>query len=108
MAEEKKTFKWVKPDEPTPEIYTNFVHATWSLFDVRVILGQLEPVAPGDNNDFVVRQKGSVSFAWAQAKVLRDMLNGLVESYEKTNGEIKPLKIAPSPKFASSVVPEQE
>lgn len=105
MAEDTKTFKWLKSKESAPEIYTNFVHASWSLFDVRVVLGQLVPAATGENTEFVVEEKGSVIFAWPEAKVLRDMLHALVESYEQTNGEIKPLKIAPSPQFASSVVP---
>lgn len=90
-------FKWVKPTEPKPEIYTNFVHPTWTLLDVRFMLGQLVPTDPGVSQEFVVEQQGAVTISWAQAKILRDFLISLIESYEKTNGEIKPLKLVPAP-----------
>jgi hypothetical protein len=98
MAEEKKQpekpkFVWVKPEEATPEIYANYVHVSWSLFDVRLQLGQLIPTGTDLTSEFVVEQRGAVTVAWAEAKVLRDMLVNMVERYEKTNGEIKPLKL---------------
>lgn len=97
MTEERKEFKWLKAEAPVPEIYTNYVQASWSLFDVRVNLGQLVPAVVGEGKDFVVQEKASVTFAWPQAKVLRDMLAALVENYERVNGEIKPIKLAPVP-----------
>ena len=101
MTDEKKPepiqFKWAPPKEPKPEIYTNFVHTSWTLFDVRFQLGLLVPANPGANTDFAVEEQGAVTFGWPQAKNLRDLLIGLVESYEKTNGEIKPLKLTPLP-----------
>jgi len=99
MAKDGKPtiFKWIKSDKPVPEIYTNFAHVSWTLFDVRVSLGELVPVAPGQSTEFVVQERGAVTFAWPEAKILRDTLTALVESYEKTNGEIKPLKIPPDP-----------
>jgi hypothetical protein len=90
-------FVWSKPKEPKPQIYTNYVHLSWSLFDVRFLLGQLVPSDPGLNTSFVVEEQGSVVLAWPEAKLLRDMLIGLVDSYEKTNGEIKPLQLPPVP-----------
>lgn len=98
MGEEKKQpektkFAWVKPEEATPEIYTNYVHASWSLFDVRFQLGQLIPTGTDLTSGFVVEQRGAVTLAWAEAKVLRDMLADMIDRYEKTNGEIKPLKL---------------
>jgi hypothetical protein len=96
MADEIK-FKWAEPKEPKPQIYTNFVHTSWTLFDVRFQLGQLIPTEPGINNNFIIEEQGAVTVTWPQAKNLRDFLIGLIENYEKTNGEIKPMKITPAP-----------
>lgn len=94
---EQPGFKWVKPDQPVPDIYSNFVHISWTLFDVRIILGALAPVHAGQSHEFIVQEKGAVTFAWGEAKILRDQLTAIIESHERTNGEIKPLKIAPVP-----------
>ncbi len=101
MADEQKQpetikFSWVKPVEPAPQIYTNYVHVSWTLFDVRFQLGQLVPNEPLKPSEFVVAEQGAVTVAWAHAKILRDTLIGLIDSYEKTNGEIKPLKLTPA------------
>ena len=105
MADQPK-FTWAKPKEPKPQIYTNFVHTSWTLFDVRFQLGQLVPIEPGVSNDFVVEEQGSVTLPWAQAKYLRDVLIGLIENYEKANGEIKPLKLTPVPELPTASVAE--
>jgi hypothetical protein len=102
MANENKQsepikFKWAKPTEPKPEIYTNYVHTTWTLYDVRFMLGLLIPTEPGFSLEFEVEQQAAITISWAQAKNLRDFLVRLIESYEKTNGEIKPLKLTPAP-----------
>jgi hypothetical protein len=96
MAEESKAFKWIRRKENIPEIYCNYVHSSWTLFDVRIQLGQLVPLMdqqPG----FVVEEMAAVTFSWNQAKLLRDLLNSLVESFEKANGEIKELKLPDGP-----------
>jgi hypothetical protein len=36
-------------------------------------------------------------FATVRAKILANMMTDLVKRFEETNGEIKPLKLAPSP-----------
>lgn len=102
MDEEKKQpetpvkFEWVKRKEGTPEIYSNYVNASWTLFDVRITLGQLVPLDVGSNTGFVVEERAAVTVAWPEAKVLRDALVDLVSRYEKVNGEIKPLKLPPA------------
>jgi len=110
MTETPK-FKWAEAKEPKPEIYTNFVHVAWTLFDVRFQLGALVPTEPGISNEFVVEPRGAVTIAWPEAKNLRDILVGLVESYEKTNGEIKPIKLTPAPQIkqsASDMTPPEQ
>src|SRR5271169_3481731 len=89
-------FDWVKRKEGTPEIYTNYLHASWTLFDVRVIAGQLVPLSNDSISGFVAEERVALTFAWPQAKVLRDALIDLVARYEKTNGEIKPPKLPPN------------
>jgi hypothetical protein len=91
--------KWVLPRSGyTPEIYANFAHPSWTLFDVRIRLGRLVSADPTDptTKDFVVEEVGAVTFSWPQAKNLRDMLTQLVDAFEETNGEIKPLKLPPA------------
>ena len=78
MTETPK-FKWAEAKEPKPEIYTNFVHVAWTLFDVRFQLGALVPTEPGISNEFVVEPRGAVTIACrnfplqasAQATMLR-------------------------------------
>jgi hypothetical protein len=38
-----------------------------------------------------------VTIPWYQAKVLRDVLDGIVKNYESINGELKPLKLPNRP-----------
>ena len=97
MREGKPIAKeWVQPKSGVvPEIYCNFVNSSWTLFDVRVRLGQLVP-REGEEG-FVVEERAAVTFSWNEAKIMRDMLAQLVEAYEKVNGEIKQPRLAPDP-----------
>ena len=88
-------YKWVKSKDDTPEIYCNFLQASWTLFDVRFVLGQLVPSDPV-SREFVVDERGTVTVAWPQVKILRDVLANLVAKYEQANGEIKQLKLPPA------------
>jgi hypothetical protein len=109
MAEDtpdKKPIKWIPPRQGHgPEIYANFAHPTWTLFDVRIVLGHLIP-NPENPREFVSEELGAVTFAWPHAKLLRDMLTRLVASYEETNGEIKPAKLPPDQSRKDSEIPE--
>ena len=101
MADEaKRHTRWIPSKSgDSPEIYTNYTHASWTLFDVRLRLGHLVSGDPSDetSKEFVAEELGAVTFSWPQAKLIRDMLNKLVASYEETNGEIKPLKLPHDP-----------
>jgi hypothetical protein len=104
MADEaSRHTKWVPSKNGSiPEIYTNYTHASWTLFDVRVRFGHLVSADPSNetSTEFVAEELGAVTFSWPQAKFMRDTLNKLVASYEETNGEIKPLKLPPDPATA--------
>jgi hypothetical protein len=101
MADEAKPHtKWIPSRSgSSPEIYTNYTHASWTLFDVRVRLGHLISGDPSDETakEFVAEELGAVTFSWPQAKFILGTLSRLVASYEETNGEIKPLKLPPDP-----------
>ena len=95
--EEKKppVYKWVPPKSGVlPEIYVNYSHTSWTLSDVRLLLGQL---IPSEDGVFVIEQRGAVTFTWDQAKHLRDQLVDLVASYESVNGEIPQIKLPAAP-----------
>ena len=50
-----------------------------------------------DGPKFEAEENVRVTVAWPEAKVLANMLADLVKRFEDSNGEIKPLKLAPSP-----------
>jgi hypothetical protein len=97
-TEGKVRFTWIEGKEHAPEIYTNYVYISWSLFDVRFQLGQLVPAGEELNQGFRVEKRGAVTVAWAEAKSLRDMLIDVVKRYEEVNGEIKKVQLPPSPR----------
>ena len=77
---ETPKFIWVKPKESTPEIYGNYVHVSWTLFDVRFQLGRLVPSGANPNDGgFVVEQTGAVTVAWPEAKIPRGASRSLIE-----------------------------
>ena len=102
MSEDKKPpIEWIKPPEGIPEYYANMVNIMWSLDDVRFKIGQLVdgPKNPTPGADFraVALASAGVTLSWRNAKLLRDDLIQLIDSYEKVNGEIvKSVVLAPS------------
>jgi len=116
MAEETKpdkpanVYKWIMArDGSVHELYSNYAHISWTLFDVRVRLGKLIP-SEAEKEKFVVEEQAAVTCSWHQAKHLRNMLTQLIDSFEKVNGEIKPLKLPPDPTTESTEAtkPEKE
>ncbi len=83
---------WVKSRQGIAEIYANRMHATWSVDDVRLRLGQVidSPDTPNPGADFkgAIEERAAVTFSWRSAKMLRDQLAEMVASYEKLNGDI--------------------
>lgn len=115
MAEEEpkltpaKPVNWIKNPDGVVEIYTNVANFQWSLDDVRIRLAQLvdDPASPTPGTVFkgVAVEKAAVTCSWRNAKVLRNQLTGLIEAYEKVNGEIN---IAPKlavPEGAANTTP---
>lgn len=56
-------------------------------------IGQLVPADSNTTSDFVCDESAGVTVAWPYVKILRDTLVELIASYERANGEIKPVKL---------------
>lgn len=84
---DQKPLKWIRNKE-VPEYYINVLHATWTVSDVRFRLGRIVPTGDQPPFGFVAEEEVGVTIAWSQMKNLRDILSNLVETYEKTNGEL--------------------
>lgn len=104
MADDKDTgselrrFALVKPDEGIFQTYSNYIDASWTLFDVTIRFAQIVPLpSEAGNPKFEAEENARITVAWPEAKFLANILNDLVERFESVNGEIKPTKLAPSP-----------
>jgi hypothetical protein len=96
MEDEIKSFEWTDSSGSIPEIYTNYVHLSWTLDDVRILFGILKPKG-GGNKEFSSEARGAVTMSWRQAKALSEMLANVVNKYEEKNGAISPAKLADRP-----------
>ena|SRR2546423_4824249 len=90
---ERPPLQWIKSPNGVVEIYTNNIHLTWSLDDIRARLGQMveSPDTPNPGAGFIgaVQERAAVTFSWRGAKMLRDQLDAIIDSYEAVNGPIK-------------------
>jgi len=87
--------------KPSPsgvtEIYSNFLGFSWTQYDVRIRFAQVIPARENAAvHEFVAEERAAITLAWAHAKGLLMILQELVKSYEKVNGQIVPLKM-PTP-----------
>ena len=84
------------------ETYANVVNMNWTLTDVRLRFSQLIQVPDDDrpnweNQHNVVLERAAISVPWIQAKILHDMLAGVIRNYEELNGELKVAKLPGRP-----------
>src|SRR5580704_12717137 len=95
-------YEWVSPKDghPIPEIYSNFIITSWTMFDIRARIGQLIPSGAGPD-DFVVEEKAALTLSWAHAKMVAGLLAKLVSEYERAIGEIPKLKLPREADFLS-------
>lgn len=92
-------------EEPTDgifEAYSNVINMNWTLYDVRIRFAELLQVPDEDrptweNQHGVLLERVAVTISWHQAKILRDLLDGVVKSYEEINGELKTPQLPPRP-----------
>ena len=91
-----------QPEEGIFMDYANVVNLDWTLYDLRIRFGELMQVLDDDapswgNQHGVVLEKAAIRIPWHQAKVLAGLLTRVVESYERVNGELKPIQLPPAP-----------
>ena len=94
-----------EPEDGVFEAYSNVVNLNWTLYDVRIRFGELIQVPDEDrptweNQHGLILERAAVTLPWHQAKLLRNILDGVIKNYETINGELKPIKLpaaAPSP-----------
>jgi hypothetical protein len=90
------------PEDGVFETYSNIVNMNWTLTDVRLRFSQLIQVPDEDrpnweNQHNVVLERAAITVPWHQAKLLRNMLDGIIRNYEEINGELKPIKLPGRP-----------
>src|SRR5579863_7428338 len=84
------SIEWIPSAHGVSEIYTNFIHINWTLFDLRLRLGQVvaDPRQSTPIASWAIIERAAVTIPWGQAKYLRDQLNECLERYEKVNGPL--------------------
>jgi hypothetical protein len=90
-----------EPEDGVFQAYANVVNLNWTLFDIRIRFAELMQVSDDErpsieNQHGIILERVAVTMPWHQAKLLRDLLNGVIKNYEKINGELKPIKL-PAP-----------
>ena len=91
-----------EPEEGIFYTYANLVNLNWTLTDVRIRFGELlqvpnEDVPTWERQHAILLERASVTIPWIQAKILRDMLDGVIRNYETINGELKIPKLPAAP-----------
>jgi len=91
------------PEDGIYYAYGNIVNMNWTLTDVQIRFAELVQVPNDDsptweNQHGILLERVSVTIPWYQAKVLRDLLAGVIKNYEELNGELKQPLLAPPPK----------
>jgi len=114
MATEKKTApigpgnidlsntELVEPEDGIFDAYANVVNMNWTLYDVRLRFAELMQVPNEEsptwkNQHGIVLERVAVTLPWHQAKLLRNLLDGVIKNYEQINGELKPINLPDPP-----------
>jgi hypothetical protein len=91
-----------EPEDGIFTAYSNLINLDWTLYDLRIRFGELIQV-PNDedptwkNQHGILLERVAVTIPWHQAKILRDMLDGVIRNYEVLNGELKQIKLPAAP-----------
>jgi hypothetical protein len=93
-------FTVVEPQGGTVYFYANLVQLSWTVVDLKIRFAELTKIEPDGHN--TVTERAVATMAWAEAKMLLDVLKKTVASYEQLNGEIK---IAPELKLPPGIIP---
>src|SRR5260370_6598231 len=75
-----------EPEEGLFMAYSNVVTVDWTLYDVRVRFGELMQVPNDDSPSWktqhgIILERVAVTMPWHQAKILRNILDGVIRNY---------------------------
>jgi hypothetical protein len=98
-VEQNSASPLVHPEDGLFEAYANIVDGDWTLTDVTLRFMQLvhtpkEEGATNTNRELIFLEKANITIPWWTAKISAQMLAGLIQAYEKVNGEIKKPELA--------------
>ena len=85
-AEPVRRMVYVEPKEGVHRAYANNVQAAQTIFDVRIIFGELINVT---DEEIVIEQRVQVTMSWAELKIVNDFLAQHIKAFEDKNGPIK-------------------
>lgn len=84
-------FEWLRSKDGVVEVYGDYIHLNWTSLNVRIRVTQLiaDPRVNPSSAKWVVEERAVCTLPWFTAKILQNLLTGLVTKYEQINGEIK-------------------
>ena len=71
-------------DDVYHEAYANNVYFEQSVWDLKLIFGQLDQ----REGKLLIKQHTAITLPWTQVKLLSYWLKGHIEAYEMTNGKV--------------------
>ena len=92
MAKQAKTapperkVNYLTPPEGMPMYYSNHFQIGNTVFDLRVVFGEVVNVT---NDEISIRLGAQVTMTWLQAKALAAGIQAYVDEFEEQNGPIK-------------------
>jgi hypothetical protein len=75
----------IPPLEGLPSIYANNIAIGNTVFDVRIIFGEVQNSSA---TKLTVNQRAQVTMSWLQAKILWEFLGRHINAYEDKNGKL--------------------
>ena len=103
-ARPERKINYVTPPQGTPLYYANHFQLGNTVFDLRVIFGE---VANATEELVEIRIGAQVTMTWLQAKALAAAIQAYVDEFEKQNGPIKtefPLMTSPKLRQIPSII----
>jgi hypothetical protein len=76
----------IRPKDGIPCIYTNNIRIGQTVYDLRIIFGEITEVT---EERFEVTERMQVTMSWLEAKVLSEFLSSQIRIFEERNGPIK-------------------
>ncbi len=86
VAKPTRKIVYVEPKEGLHRAYANNLQAAQTIFDVRLIFGELINVT---EEEIVVEQRVQITMSWPELKIVNDFLAQHIKAFEERNGQIK-------------------